>query len=169
MGDWGSVSGLGRFPREGNGNPLQVFLPGESHGQRSLAGYSPWGRKLSDTTERLSTQHSPNLWDCLLLLHSWWLSSLILKHLQPTASYYPINLSSAAFTLQSTVRHYLPLSLLFEIQLYSLYSILFMPYGHTIIMLYTIVNYIYASTFCLSWLLPMANIVLNKCEDDHYT
>jgi len=28
-------------------------LPGESHGQRSLVGYSPWGRKESDTTERL--------------------------------------------------------------------------------------------------------------------
>ena len=28
-----------------------VFLSGESHGQRSLAGYSPWGRKESDTTE----------------------------------------------------------------------------------------------------------------------
>ena len=29
------------------------FLPRESHGQRSLAGYSPWGRKKSDMTERL--------------------------------------------------------------------------------------------------------------------
>ena len=28
-----------------------VFLPGKSHGQRSLAGYSPWGRKELDTTE----------------------------------------------------------------------------------------------------------------------
>ena len=28
-----------------------VFLPGESHGQRSLVGYSPWGRKESDMTE----------------------------------------------------------------------------------------------------------------------
>ena len=28
-----------------------VFLPGESHGQRSLAGYSPWGHKQLDTTE----------------------------------------------------------------------------------------------------------------------
>ena len=27
------------------------ILPGESHGQRSLAGYSPWGRRESDTTE----------------------------------------------------------------------------------------------------------------------
>ena len=30
-----------------------VFLPGESHAQRSLAGYCPWGRKESDTTEWL--------------------------------------------------------------------------------------------------------------------
>ena len=28
-----------------------VFLPGESHGQKSLAGYSPWGCKESDVTE----------------------------------------------------------------------------------------------------------------------
>ena len=41
-------------------NPLEkgmathpVFLPGESHGLRSLVGYSPWGRKELDTTERL--------------------------------------------------------------------------------------------------------------------
>ena len=31
--------------------PTPVFLPGDSHVQRSLAGYSPWGRKESDTTE----------------------------------------------------------------------------------------------------------------------
>ena len=35
--------------------PAPVFLPGKFHGQRSLAGYSPWGRKESDMTERLST------------------------------------------------------------------------------------------------------------------
>ena len=34
--------------------PTPGFLPGESHGQRSLVGYSPWGRKESDTTELLS-------------------------------------------------------------------------------------------------------------------
>ena len=34
--------------------PTPVFLPGESHEDRSLAGYSPWGRKESDTTERLT-------------------------------------------------------------------------------------------------------------------
>ena len=31
--------------------PTPVLLPGKSHGQRSLVGYSPWGRKESDTTE----------------------------------------------------------------------------------------------------------------------
>ena len=35
--------------------PTPVFSPGESHGQRSLVGYSPWGRKESGMTERLST------------------------------------------------------------------------------------------------------------------
>ena len=35
--------------------PTPVFLSGESHGQRNLAGYSPQGHKESDTTERLST------------------------------------------------------------------------------------------------------------------
>ena len=35
--------------------PTPVLLPGESHGGRSLVGYSPWGRKESDTTERQTT------------------------------------------------------------------------------------------------------------------
>ena len=88
-GDPGSIPGLGRFPGEGNGHPLQysclenpvdrgalqsavhgvtrvghdlatkppppppVFLPGESHGQRSLMGYSTWSRKELDVTECL--------------------------------------------------------------------------------------------------------------------
>ena len=44
----GSIPGLGRSPGGGHGNPLQHFLPGESHGQRSLAGCSPRGHKESD-------------------------------------------------------------------------------------------------------------------------
>ena len=34
--------------------PTPVFLPGESHGQGSLVGYSPWGCKESDVTEQLT-------------------------------------------------------------------------------------------------------------------
>ena len=44
-GNPGLIPGLGRSPREGNSNPLQVVLPGKSQEQRSLAGYSPEGRK----------------------------------------------------------------------------------------------------------------------------
>ena len=42
--------------------PTPVFLPGKSHGQRSLVGYSPWGHKDLDTTEQtsLSLSHSDN-------------------------------------------------------------------------------------------------------------
>ena len=36
--------------------PTPVFLPGESHGQRNLEGYCPWGHTESGTIERLSTQ-----------------------------------------------------------------------------------------------------------------
>ena len=36
------------------------FLPGESHGRRSLVGYSPWGDKELDTTEQLMLFHFPN-------------------------------------------------------------------------------------------------------------
>ena len=52
----GSIRGSGRFPRVRKWQPRPVFLPGEFHGQRSLAGYSPQGCKESDTTERLSTR-----------------------------------------------------------------------------------------------------------------
>ena len=55
VGDMGSIPGLGSSPGGGHGNPMPVFLSGESHGQRSLADYSPWCCKESDTTDALST------------------------------------------------------------------------------------------------------------------
>ena len=39
------------YPLEKGMSPAPVFLPGKFHRQRSLAGYSPWGRKESNTTE----------------------------------------------------------------------------------------------------------------------
>ena len=45
-GNQGSILGSGRSPREGNGNPLQYSCLEKSHGQRSLAGYSPWGHRV---------------------------------------------------------------------------------------------------------------------------
>jgi len=52
------------FPGGGHGNPLQYSSLENPHGQRSLAGYSPQGRKESGTTERLSTkQHKASVED----------------------------------------------------------------------------------------------------------
>ena len=42
---------VGKIPWRGAWQPTPVFLPGESHGQRSLVGYSPQGCKELDTTE----------------------------------------------------------------------------------------------------------------------
>ena len=44
-------SWVGKTPWRRARQPTPVFLPGESHGQRSLMGYSPWGHKESATTE----------------------------------------------------------------------------------------------------------------------
>ena len=49
------VRSLGqKDPLEKEWQPTPVFLPGEVHGQGSLAGYSPWGRRELDTTEPLT-------------------------------------------------------------------------------------------------------------------
>ena len=50
------VRSLGQedFPWRRKWQPTPVLLPGESHGQRSLADYSPWGGQESDTTEQLT-------------------------------------------------------------------------------------------------------------------
>ena len=51
-GDLDLIPGLKIVPAERNDNSLPVFLPGENpHGQRSLAGHSPWGYTVSDMTE----------------------------------------------------------------------------------------------------------------------
>ena len=43
--DMGPIPGSGRSPGGGHGNPLQCSDLENPHGQRSLAGYGPWGRK----------------------------------------------------------------------------------------------------------------------------
>ena len=43
-----------KIPWRREWQPTQVVLPGEFHGQRSLEGYSPWGRKELNTTDQLT-------------------------------------------------------------------------------------------------------------------
>ena len=52
-GDPGSIPGSGRSPGEGMATHSNILF-GESHGQRSLVSYSPWGHKESDLTQRLN-------------------------------------------------------------------------------------------------------------------
>ena len=56
---------LVHYPWRRKWQPTPVFLPEKSHGQRSLADYSPWGHKELDRTEWLSSR-SP-LYSCLLI------------------------------------------------------------------------------------------------------
>ena len=72
---------VGKIPRRRKRQPTPVFLPGESHGLRSLVGCSPWGHKESDMTEWLYLLTCSNhctyfycyvVCDFLNLLHSLW-------------------------------------------------------------------------------------------------
>jgi len=51
-----SIPGSGRSPGGGRGKPLQYSCLENPHGQRSLAGYSPWGHNELDTTK--ATEHA---------------------------------------------------------------------------------------------------------------
>ena len=67
------VRSLGKVPWRREWQPTPVFLPGESHGQRSPAGYSPGGRKGTDMSEELTLFHF------LIRRHPLWSTFLIWK------------------------------------------------------------------------------------------
>ena len=74
---WATVHGVAKSQTQLSTwyTPMPVCLPGEFLGQRGLAGYSPWGRKESDTTEQLHINNTLLLFcvpillifDCLIL------------------------------------------------------------------------------------------------------
>ena len=57
VGDLGLIPGLGRFPGERHGNPLQYSCLENPHGLRSLVGYSSQGHKELDMIEQLTHTH----------------------------------------------------------------------------------------------------------------
>ena len=61
---------------------MPVFLPGKFHGQRRLAGYTPWGCKESDTNEQLST-HSVKIYTALIYLFIYWQCQAACRILAP--------------------------------------------------------------------------------------
>ena len=68
---------VGKSPWSRKRQPTPVFLPGQFHGERSLAGYSPWGHKESNTTwvtehthTHTHTHHVPSPWYLLYLFNN---------------------------------------------------------------------------------------------------
>ena len=60
--DEGLIPGLGRFPGVGNCNPLQsIFVPAESHGQRSVASYSPWDCRVGHNWAHTHRTNEPKM------------------------------------------------------------------------------------------------------------
>ena len=66
---------VGKIPWRRKWQPTPVLLPGKFHGWRNLIGYSPWGHKESDTTERLHFHFHPLQYSCLensMDRGAWW-------------------------------------------------------------------------------------------------
>ena len=89
---------IGKIPWRRKWQPTLVFLPGESHGWRSLVGYiSPWGRKESDMTERL---HFGFVWlVCWCVIYFAFSVSVISKILDIFRKVCCLYLSIALFSL----------------------------------------------------------------------
>ena len=116
-----SQRGLGGIRRrvigEGNSNPLQLLLPGKSHGWRNLVGCRPWGLEEWNTTERLhfslsyTGEGNGNPLQCSCLENSrdggaWWAaiygvaqSRTRLKRLSSSSSSLPIHIHRMSFHL----------------------------------------------------------------------
>ena len=107
----GSISGLERFPWRRKWQPTPVFLPGKSHGQRSLVGYSSWGCKESDPTEYTHTHthththaHTPRFSSFASILEcNFYLSPILLLVRQ----YSIISLLAMSPVLQQLMAYYL--------------------------------------------------------------
>ena len=89
--------------------PTPVFLPGESHGQRTLASYSPWGHKESDTTERitlpLAMPWTRNLLGWHGLLRTWcFFLSTRRKYCEVPLSYLGAGCGDRLFSLWKSIK-----------------------------------------------------------------
>ena len=82
---------VGKIPWRRAWQPIPVFLPGESHGQRSLAGYSPRGHTELDTAEKAYTADkntpscTPMIWHCLHT-HTCFNKNYLLLNISPSHS-----------------------------------------------------------------------------------
>ena len=82
-GDPGSIPWVGKIFQRKEWQSTLTFLPRKFHGQRSVAGYSPWGHKELDTTEQLTLSLSNMLvWKIPLTEKPGWLQSVGLQRVR---------------------------------------------------------------------------------------
>ena len=84
----------GKTPWRRAWQPTPVFLPGESHAQRSLAGYGPWGRKESDMTEHTHTPMNNLLKITLIHQHHRHYTLLRLCNPKPTFTQFLVGMKA---------------------------------------------------------------------------
>ena len=84
-----------KIPWRRKWQPAPVFLPGEFHGQRSLAGYRPWGPKELDTTQHVCT-HIYSIIDTAGPPHP----QVLLSWIKPAATFYQRGLSICWWILE---------------------------------------------------------------------
>ena len=77
-----------KIPWRRKWQPTPVFLPGKSHGQWSLGGYSPWGCKESDRTERLAHTHTHIHTHTHTHVHSIWGKGFFLGNMEHLPSFF---------------------------------------------------------------------------------
>ena len=102
------IPGLGISPGGGNGNPFQYSCL--ENGRRSLVGYSPWGRKESDTTEQL---HFTSYWWISQNIFVFWILQAICQLFLPSGfilvlTVAPVNLMWFFFPLLAALNIYFP-------------------------------------------------------------
>ena len=100
-GEVGLIPGLWRSPGGGHGIPLQYSCLENPHGQRSLVGYSPRGRREADTTEATARTHTH-----ATLINSAVIISVNNKGTQPHIYMYPFSSKVHSPPLQAATSHW---------------------------------------------------------------
>ena len=76
---------VGKIPWRRKWQPTPIFLPGESHGQRRLADYSPWGHKESDTAKHTQTSTNFITYNLGSLGSVLWVMGMLVKTVFPSS------------------------------------------------------------------------------------
>ena len=145
---WSRLHWVMKIPWRRARQPTPVFLPAEFHGQSSLAGYSPWGRKVSDTTEWLTLYtkgilKSGKLWGALFLEIFFWLHRAACRILGPWPGIEPTPLAVEVQSLNHWTTREVPevqgSNICFTVKMVSCFSLRY--YSASYFPIFILLNY----------------------------